>query len=168
MSNRPSSSALISARREEVFASYKAANARNRRLFLEGNAMATEEYIFPNQMEDANNIAEIFYQNEKIRAISILKKTKVGADGLMLETAKLMTTHSDDEFVISPENVRMITGMSNTAWEKDMIEKAPTCFKDNIFHHAQLKKEELSKMRNCVIFADENDAASGEERVVRS
>ena len=54
---------LISARREEVLQSYNSARATNHRLFIENNEKATSEYIFPNQMEDANKIVDMFYKN---------------------------------------------------------------------------------------------------------
>ena len=47
---------IISARRENVLQSYKSAVALNHMLFCEGDDTATAEYIFPNQMVDANNI----------------------------------------------------------------------------------------------------------------
>jgi hypothetical protein len=118
-----SSSELISARREDVLQAYNSAKATNRRLFLEGDVKATAEYIFPNQIEDAYNIVDKFYKHNR-RVISIQKKTKVGADGLMIEIAKLLTTHSDDAFIVNPANVRILTGMSNAGWEKDMIDKS--------------------------------------------
>jgi len=156
-----SSTELISARREEVLQSYRSAEVTNRRLYLEGDTNATEEYIFPNQQEDANNIVDIF-QNRNCRVVSIQKKTKVGADGLMLEVAKLMATHSDDEFVINPKNIRILTGMSNVKWEKDMIQKAPSCFKDIIFHHGKLSKTEMSNISNGLFFIDEIDTGDKE------
>ena len=90
----------ISARREFVAQSYNSARAENFHRFIEGDDKATSEYIFPNQMEDANNIVQMFYSKGR-RVISIQKKTKVGADGLMIEVAKLLTTHPDDEFVVN-------------------------------------------------------------------
>jgi len=152
-----SSTELMSARREEVLQSYRSAEVTNRRLYLEGDINATEEYIFSNQREDANNIVDMFYQDRNRRVVSIQKKTKVGADGLMLEVAKLMATHSDDEFVINSKNIRILTGMSNVKWEKDMIQKAPSCFKDIIFHHGKLSKTEMSNISNGFIFCDEVD-----------
>lgn len=162
-----SPSELISARREDVIQSYNSARATNHRLFLEGDDKATAEYIFPNQMEDANNIVEKFYKNNR-RVISIQKKTKVGADGLMIEIAKLLTTHTDDDFVVNPTNVRIITGMSNAGWEKDMIDKAPTCFKDKIFHHGKLSKAELVNIRNGLCIIDEIDAGDKECQVLHN
>jgi hypothetical protein len=34
-------------------------------------------------------------------AVTVLKKTKVGADGLMLELAKLFATYPDDKFIVT-------------------------------------------------------------------
>ena len=167
----PSPSDFISKRRERVLVSYKEAELINYELYHNGDDKATAEYIFPNQKEDAINIVDMFYKNKR-RVISIQKKTKVGADGLMIEIAKLLTTHIDDEFVVNHANVRIITGMSNAGWEKDMIDKAPSCFKDKIFHHGKLEKagiktiikdiktittDELTGVTNGLFIIDEID-----------
>ena len=162
-----SSSDIISARRESVLQAYNAARAENHLRFLEKDDKATEEYIFPNQIEDANTIVDKFYRNNR-RVISIQKKTKVGADGLMIEIAKLLTTHIDDNFVVNPANVRILTGMSNAGWEKDMIDKAPNCFKDKIFHHGKLLRAELVNMRNSLIIIDEIDTGDKEFQVLHT
>lgn len=159
--------ALISARREDVLQAYNSARATNRRLFLEGDDKATDQYIFPNQMEDANNIVDKFYKNKR-RVVSIQKKTKVGADGLMIEIAKLLTTHNDDNFVVNPANVRILTGMSNAGWEKDMIDKAPPCFKDKIFHHGKLPRADLLNIRNGLFIIDEIDTGDKEYQVLHT
>jgi hypothetical protein len=158
-------SEIISARREDVLQSYNSARATNRRMFLEGDDKATSEYIFPNQMEDAANIVDKFY-NHKRRVISIQKKTKVGADGLMIEIVKLLTTHIDETFIVNSANVRILTGMSNAGWEKDMIDKAPTCFKDKIFHHGKLSRAELMNIRNGLFIIDEIDTGDKEFQVL--
>ena len=158
---------LISARRESVIQAYNSAKAETRLRFLEGDDKATSEYIFENQIKDANNIVDKFYKNER-RVISIQKKTKVGADGLMIEVAKLLTTHPDDTFVVNPANVRIITGMSNAGWEKDMIDKAPNCFKDKIFHHGKLSKSDLTSMRDGCIIIDEIDTGDKEYQVLHN
>ena len=144
---------------------YIAAWSDNNCRFLEGDDRSTSEYIYPNQIEDAHNIVNMFYNNNR-RVISIQKKTKVGADGLMIEIAKILTTHSDDKFVVNPENVRIITGMSNAGWEKDMIDKAPSCFKTKIFHHGKLKKSDLLNIRDGLIIIDEIDCGEKEHQVL--
>jgi hypothetical protein len=158
---------IISARRESVLQAYNSARAENHLRFLEGDDKATAEYIFPNQIEDANAIVDKFYKNNR-RVISIQKKTKVGADGIMIEIAKLLTTHIDDNFVVNPANVRIITGMSNSGWEKDMVDKAPNCFKDKIFHHGRLSRADLVNLSNALIIIDEIDSGDKEFQVLHN
>jgi hypothetical protein len=162
-----SSSDIISARREAVLQAYNSAKAENHLRFLEGDDKATSEYIFSNQLEDATAIVDKFYKNYR-RVISIQKKTKVGADGLMIEIAKLLTTHIDDTFVVNPANVRIITGMSNAGWERDMIDKAPNCFKDKIFHHGKLSRADLMSINNGLIIIDEIDTGDKEYQVLHT
>ena len=162
-----SSNAVMSARRESVLQAYNSARAENNLRFLEGDDKATSEYIYPNQMEDAMMIVDMFYKKSR-RVISIQKKTKVGADGLMIEIAKLLTTHIDDNFVVNPANVRIITGMSNAGWEKDMIEKSPNCFKGKIFHHGKLSRADLTSMNNGLIIIDEIDTGDKEYQVLHT
>jgi hypothetical protein len=158
---------IISARREEVLQSYNCSKAENYRRFLEGDDKATSEYIYPNQIEDANNIVSMFYE-KKCRVISTQKKTKVGADGLMIEIAKLMSIHIDDKFVVNPAKIRFITGMSNAGWEKDMKEKAPSVFKHKIFHHGKLSKADISNLDNGLIIIDEIDTGDKEFQVLHN
>ena len=158
---------MISNDRESVIQSYNSAVADNRRAYGKNDDKATSEYIFPNQMEDANNVVDRFYSKGR-RVISIQKKTKVGADGLMIEIAKLLTTHPDDDFVIALDNVRFITGMSNAGWEKDMIDKAPGCFKDKIFHHGKLSRSDLVNLKNALIIIDEIDSGDKENQVLHT
>lgn len=158
---------LKSANRSLVLGSYQAAMSENFIKYSSGDRKATSEYIYDNQKEDAMNIVAEFYHNNR-RVVSITKKTKVGADGLMVELAKQMTTHPDDDFVINPANVRILTGMSNAGWEKDMKEKAPYCFKDKIFHHGQLRHSELCGLKNALIIVDELDNGDKECQVLHN
>lgn len=157
---------LISARRDEVLKSYECAKAINRRKFLEGDCITGfSEYIYQNQIEDAINVVNKFY-TQKCRVVSIQKKTKIGADGLMIEIAKILTTHSDDNFVVNPANVRIITGMNNVSWERSMKQKAPSCFEKGISHHGKLPKVDLKNLKNSLIIIDEIDSANGEQQVL--
>jgi hypothetical protein len=158
---------LNGAYRDLVMTSYNAAEAENRVQFIKGNKKATSEYIYENQKIDALNIVNEFYI-EKRRVVSITKKTKVGADGLMIQVAKLMTTHPDDDFMVNPENVRILTGMSNVSWEKDMKDKAPGCQKEKIFHHGQLKHSDLTGLSDALIIIDELDTGDKECQVLHT
>ena len=149
--------AIIAENRKEVEHAYQQAIATNKKLYLKGDDKGTEEYIFPNQHEDANNIVNIFYSKPNIRVVSITKRTKVGMDGLMIQIAKLFSTHIEDNFVILSENIRFITGMSNRSWQDDFEKKVPNCFKENIYHHDQLHNAKLNNLKNSLIIIDEID-----------
>jgi hypothetical protein len=86
----------------------------------------------------------------------------------MIEVAKILTTHNDDKFVVNLSNVRIITGMSNAGWEKDMIDKAPECFKDKIFHHGKLSRADLMSIKNGLIIIDEIDTGDKEYQVLHT
>lgn len=155
---------LKNLKRNHVQASYETAKFENEIRYNEKNDVkATSEYIYKNQIEDATYIVNtIFYKNNK-RVVSVIKKTKIGADGLMIQIIKSICTHDDDNFVVDPNNVRIITGMSNKDWERDMIEKSPSFIKDKIYHHGQLKNAKIEKnMKNGLIIIDEIDVADKE------
>ena len=121
-----------------VMDDYNSAKKKNKKLFSKGDQHASSEYIYPNQIEDAFNICHTFYSSQ-VRVISIIKRTKVGMDGLMIEIAKTMATHSDNRFVLDPDNVLFLTGMSNKSWENSMKDIIPNCFEKNVYHHGKLK-----------------------------
>jgi hypothetical protein len=149
---------MIEMRRNSVLADYADAEQRNKEAYERGDVKASAEYIYRNQAEDAATITDMFYR-KPIKVISVIKRTKVGMDGLMIELAKNMTTHHDDNFVLDPKNVLILTGMSNVLWEKDMKEKMPNCFVENVYHHGKLHrlKERFQDIKNACIIIDEID-----------
>jgi hypothetical protein len=156
---------ILNLNREIVLNDYNSATNRNRELFLMGDVKATSEYIYENQRIDASIITDKFYSNN-IRVISIVKRTKVGMDGLMIEIAKNMSTHPDDNFICHRNNIFFITAMSNISWEDDMKSKIPSCFKDNVYHHGKLQrlKTKLKNIKNAVIINDEIDSGDKEDQ----
>ena len=155
--------------REVVIKSYDLEVAINRKKFRSGDVKTSCEYIFQNQKEDASNIIQTFYTTD-VRVISIVKRTKVGMDGLMIEIAMRISTHINDEFMVFCDNVFFVTGMSNISWENDMKEKTPSCFKDNIHHHGKLHllKTKLKNVKNALIIIDEIDTGDKENQKLHS
>lgn len=156
---------LINLNREIVLNDYQSATKKNKESYITGDVKASSEYIFPNQKEDATIICNKFYETP-VRVISIVKRTKVGMDGLMIEIAKNMTTHSDNNFVLDRNNIFFITAMSNKSWEDDMKDKIPACFKDNVYHHGKLQrlKTKLRNIKNAIIINDEIDSGDKEDQ----
>lgn len=150
---------IVELNRDIVYNDYQSATKKNKELFITGDVKASSEYIFPNQKEDAIKICNTLYETPT-RVISIVKRTKVGMDGLMIEIAKNMTTHPDDNFAIHRNNIFFITAMSNVSWEHDMKDKIPSCFKDNVYHHGKLQrlKTKLRNIKDALIINDEIDS----------
>jgi len=153
------------ANRALVTAAYDYAKANNHSLYMKGDVRVSEQYTFVNQIMDAHYVVDAMHSRDR-RVVSIQKQTKVGCNGLMVEIAVKMTTHPDDGFVVDPANVRFITGMSNVAWQNEMQEFVPACFKDQVFHHDQLKHSNLQDLKNALIFIDEIDTGDKEGQVL--
>jgi hypothetical protein len=155
----------ISYNRERVLSSYREAEERNRRLYLDRDIDANSEYVFTNQKTDARNIIDLFYKT-RCRIVSVQKQTKVGADGLMIELETLFATHADNSFVKPPENMLILTGMSNRQWEMSLKAKCPSVFSNKIFHHGKLKKSQLETLTNAFIIIDEIDTGNKRNQVM--
>ena len=136
--------------RGQVIDDYNSAIKKNKTAYINGDIKATSEYTYPNQKEDALNICNTLI-NENKRVCSVIKKTKVGADGLIIELLKNMNTHPDDEKVLEIENSFIITGMNNKKWQTSLEQTAPNCFIKNIKHHGQLQKINLNNILNFFI-----------------
>ena len=154
---------LLKIQRDQVNGSFQAAKGHNDSQYILLNPNATSEYIYENQWADATKIVELFMTTNCL-AVSVLKKTKVGADGLMLGLVKLFATHPDDNFIVPLAGIHIITAMSNTRWANDMIAKAPSCLKDKIRHHGQLKKADFKKLKNSLLIIDEMDVGNKESQ----
>lgn len=163
-------SIILEESRNFVNHSYKAAESRYRLECLQKDTQSSEQYIYPNQREDASFISDIFYKNytkeNNIRVVSIIKRTKVGMDGLMIEIAHKMSTHPDDAFCLLHTNIQFITGMSNLSWETEMKNKIPECYKKNIYHHGKLPqlKKNIKNVKNTLFIVDEIDTGDKEDQ----
>jgi hypothetical protein len=156
---------LLDLNRELVLKDYDSATLKNRMSFLRGDVKASSEYIYPNQKEDATIVCNKFYETST-RVVSIVKRTKVGMDGLMIEIAKNMSTHPDNNFVLHSDKLLFLTAMSNKSWEDDIKDKIPNCFRDNVYHHGKLQKlkDKLKDVENALIIIDEIDTGDKEDQ----
>jgi hypothetical protein len=156
---------VLDSSREIVIHDYASASLKNQEAYTLGSVHASSEYIYDNQRVDASMITDKFYTTPT-RVVSIVKRTKVGMDGLMIELAKTMATHPDNSFVLHRSNIFFITAMSNKQWEDQMKEKMPECFKNSVFHHGKLQRlsAKLKGIKNALIINDEIDSGDKEDQ----
>lgn len=168
---------MIEADRQDVIRQFKSAEHENNKAFVNENherhIMATSEYIYETQKQDASEIVELFHDNQggegmgnPCRVISVKKHVKLGADGVILDLIRQMCSYPDDSLIIPQDNVRIITGMSNKSWENELVSKAPQFLKQRIFHHRKLGKAKLEDMKDGLIIIDEIDTASKVKQVL--
>jgi len=112
-------------------------------------------YIFPNQITKAHEIASAFY--EDISLVVFIASPQWGKTGVTTYLMYLMTTHNDDNIMIHPDNVFVITGMSDKDWELQMKSRMLPSFKERVYHRNNLKKmiDALKNARDCLIIIDE-------------
>lgn len=140
--------------RQRVKANLQSAASDNYFAYTRGDPFASAEYIYPNQESDANRIMALFRQGKQV--ISIQKRTKIGADGLMIALICQMTS-CEDALIIDVNNAYILTGMSNKLWESSMIDKSPSFLKKQIFHHGKLNKINFNQKGSKLIVIDEID-----------
>jgi len=135
--------------------------------YKEGDPYATEKYVWPNQVTDAQAILHMLYTMGLV-FISVIKQPKLGCNGLMFELARLICTHNDDDKYIPPENVYYITGMSNKEWEYIIKKDCPPNLSKNVYHRNRIGGKsrdslDITKLKgkqNLVLFIDEVDVAT--------
>lgn len=167
------SRAVKSEGRSNVIYDFEAAKMKNDRAKCnpehKRHLMANDEYIFQNQYEDAERIINLFKSDDEPLIVSVKKEVKLGANGLILALVKLMCTDPDDKFVINRENIRVLTGMSNCAWEYELREEAPDFLIENktpkILHHGKLTAGNLKEFADNTVdggllIIDEIDTAT--------
>ena len=72
--------------------------------------------------------------SQKAVFISVIKHPKLGCNGLMFELTRLICTHNDDDTYIPPENVYILTGMSNNnKWVYNIKNDSPSILEVFIF-----------------------------------
>lgn len=155
---------LRNKRREYISKSYE-----TKKVELEGDNIhdLNYEYVYKNQIEDANKIFKKFYEND-LNAVGVRKRVKIGATGLIISIFKLFGEHNHDYFGVNPNMMLLITGYNNKEWEDDMKKQLPCFMTNNIFHHGQLKKikKRLQTIRNGLIIIDELDVGNKEESIL--
>ncbi len=132
-----------------------------------------KELVYENQKVAAVEIClELFDKGKTI--VTLIAEPQVGKTGTFLETAFLACTHPSDKYIVDPDNVFIITGMSDTDWQKqtknDMLEP----FKKRVYHRGRLNTQDrqdgfytnLAHAKDALLIFDECHIANGKEHQI--
>lgn len=133
---------------------------------LEGDIQVNNpdtKLVFDNQKEAACEIFDHFY--EGVMAITLLALPQVGKTGVMLWISYLMTTMDDDDFVINPKNVYIISGMNDIDWKIQTKESFPVALNEHVYTRSDFNKIlTLNSLENALIIIDECHIAAEERQ----
>ena len=119
--------------------------------------------VFNNQKEAACEIFDHFYDG--IMAVTLLALPQVGKTGVMLWIAYLMTTMDDDDFVINPKNVYIISGMNDIDWQTQTKDSFPVALNEHVYTRSDFNKIiTLNSLENALIIIDECHIAAEERQ----
>ena len=122
-----------------------------------------ETLLHPEQKQIAYNIAiQLLMMSTLI--ITLCASMQWGKTGVILQVAYLIVTHIDKS--IPPENVIILTGMSDNEWRGQTKIRVLSSFR--VFHRGNLKKiaRELKTIRNALIVIDECQFGTGQKCII--
>jgi hypothetical protein len=99
----------------------------------------SKELIYPNQKIAACNITDLLINQNK-KAVSLVALPQVGKTGTFLQVSYNAMTHLDNDKMYFPEDIFIITGMSDIDWERQTKNDMLNCIKDNVFHLGKIKQ----------------------------
>lgn len=125
----------------------------------------TKEIVYQNQAEAAQDIFKAFMVEKKV-AVTLIALPQAGKTGTFLEVAYRMCTFNDDEKAINPEQLLIITGMSDRDWRKQTSNDMLTTFEKRVKHRGQFDSVPtlLATLHDSLIIIDECHIAAEKEQ----
>ena len=149
--------------REKVFMEFRNKEADYKSL------NPSKELIYSNQKIAACNITDLLINQNK-KAVSLVALPQVGKTGTFLQVSYNAMTHLDNEKMYFPEDIFIITGMSDIDWERQTKNDMLNCIKDNVFHLGKIKQFNsiINTKRNIkiLIIIDECQIATSKDQQI--
>lgn len=125
-----------------------------------------EELVYQNQKEKAIDIYSAFMLG--VSLVTLVTSPQWGKTGVAMYLMYIMTTHNDDSKMTHPDNVFLITGMSDKDWRKQTKERMLDCFKDRVYHRNDMHKmiAEVANKKDVLIIIDECHYGSEQNQTV--
>ncbi len=133
----------------------------------ENEAEAYAEPYLPQYLAGLQIFAAMFNPNGSKVWGHLMAEMQAGKTGVVCVVIRLLLKNIK-HIGIRPENVFLITGMSDNSWRKQTRVRVPAGFRDNVQHSGDLKRvhkklNELRKegyLKNCMVIIDESHIAA--------
>jgi hypothetical protein len=112
--------------------------------------------VYDNQASTAHRICSELTTGGKV-CVTLIAQPGAGKTGTFLQTAFLMCTHIEEEFVIDYKKVFIISGMQDVDWQEQTKDNMLASFSNQVYHRGQLQKakDALRGIENAFIIIDE-------------
>jgi hypothetical protein len=113
------------------------------------------ELVYESQATHAMKICNSFWSGKSI--VCFISGPQWGKTGVAIKCIYEMTTHPDDDIMIHPDNVYVISGLSDLDWKAQTKHRMLPCFKDRVYHRNDVHKfvSEIVNKRDVLIVIDE-------------
>ena len=123
-----------------------------------------EEYIYPDQREYARKIMRAFERG--IHLATFVAPVQWGKTGVFLDLIQQCCTN--DDFFINPNNVFVLTGMSDNEWKAQTQSRLLNEFRSSVHHlHGLMNLKLDDDIRDALIVIDECQVANQEQQTIR-
>ena len=121
--------------------------------------------LYDNQVATANKIVSKFKEDSSLLNCMTIAPTQSGKTGIMCAMIKCFL----DNYDIDLNNIFIITGLSDTDWKKQTIDRLPESFHKRVYHRTDLKKfsDDMKDKQNVFIMMDEVQIACNEKQTIK-
>lgn len=130
---------------------------------------ADKKMVYEAQVEKSTEILDAFFGG--ISLVMLIAPPQWGKTGTLLYTAYRMTTHPDDNLMIKPDNVFIITGMSDKEWEEQTRSRMLPIFQKNVYHRNKFTEgvaAKIARNRDTFIVIDECHYGGEKDQTIHS
>ena len=122
--------------------------------------------VYASQRELAAHIVAAFHDGKLL--VTAIAPPQWGKTGTIHQVIHSMTTHIDEDAMILPQNVFVVTGMSDTDWCKQTKQRLLPMFRDQVYHRNEMRglQDALRGRRDCLIVIDECHFACESDQTV--
>lgn len=111
--------------------------------------------VHDSQREKAVEICGAFIGG--LSLVTFVAPMQWGKTGVAMSVMYMMTTHTDDKVMIHPDNVFILSGMSDTDWRQQTKGRMLSCFRDRVYHRNDMHKiiSEIANKKDALLVVDE-------------